>query len=257
MAEADEATARCWSAHPDVAVVTNIDADHLDFFGSRAAYAAVFDAFVERRGPGVARWWCAWTTRAAALAERTVRHWGSGAALRQRAGCRFRCAAGQCWSARNSGAPARWPTSNCRRAASTGDTDWRCPDGTWRSTRWGRCWPPSRPGRRSTTYWTGWPARGASAVASELVGTDHGVPGLRRLRASPDRVRAAPDRAAPSPRRTAPVARRRTAAGPIVVFQPHLYSRCKTFAREFGAALDNADGVFVLDVLRRLRPLPV
>ena len=34
----------------------------------------------------------------------------------------------------------------------------------------------------------------------------------------------------------------------IVVFQPHLYSRTKTFAREFGAALDNADEVFVLDV---------
>ena len=34
----------------------------------------------------------------------------------------------------------------------------------------------------------------------------------------------------------------------IVVFQPHLYSRTKTFAREFGNALDTADVVFVLDV---------
>ena len=34
----------------------------------------------------------------------------------------------------------------------------------------------------------------------------------------------------------------------IVVFQPHLYSRTKTFAREFGNALDTADMVFVLDV---------
>ena len=34
----------------------------------------------------------------------------------------------------------------------------------------------------------------------------------------------------------------------IVVFQPHLYSRTKTFAREFGHALDIADEVFVLDV---------
>ena len=34
----------------------------------------------------------------------------------------------------------------------------------------------------------------------------------------------------------------------IVVFQPHLYSRTKTFAREFGQALDSADEVFVLDV---------
>jgi UDP-N-acetylmuramate--alanine ligase len=39
-----------------------------------------------------------------------------------------------------------------------------------------------------------------------------------------------------------------TGARSIVVFQPHLYSRTKTFAREFGAALDAADEVFVLDV---------
>jgi UDP-N-acetylmuramate--alanine ligase len=34
----------------------------------------------------------------------------------------------------------------------------------------------------------------------------------------------------------------------IVVFQPHLYSRTKTFAKEFGQALSSADEVFVLDV---------
>lgn len=34
----------------------------------------------------------------------------------------------------------------------------------------------------------------------------------------------------------------------VVVFQPHLYSRTQTFAREFGQALSLADEVFVLDV---------
>ena len=34
----------------------------------------------------------------------------------------------------------------------------------------------------------------------------------------------------------------------VVVFQPHLYSRTETFAREFGQALSLADEVFVLDV---------
>ncbi|WP_304438515.1 glutamate ligase domain-containing protein, partial [Mycobacterium sp. UM_3] len=34
----------------------------------------------------------------------------------------------------------------------------------------------------------------------------------------------------------------------VVVFQPHLYSRTKEFAAEFGRALDAADEVFVLDV---------
>jgi UDP-N-acetylmuramate--alanine ligase len=43
----------------------------------------------------------------------------------------------------------------------------------------------------------------------------------------------------------------RTAAGTgrvVVVFQPHLYSRTKTFAAEFAAALSLADEVVVLDV---------
>jgi len=34
----------------------------------------------------------------------------------------------------------------------------------------------------------------------------------------------------------------------IAVFQPHLYSRTRIFAAEFGAALDLADKIVVLDV---------
>jgi UDP-N-acetylmuramate--alanine ligase len=42
----------------------------------------------------------------------------------------------------------------------------------------------------------------------------------------------------------------------LVVFQPHLYSRTKAFAAEFGHALDAADLVFVLDVYgAREKPL--
>jgi len=42
----------------------------------------------------------------------------------------------------------------------------------------------------------------------------------------------------------------------IAVFQPHLYSRTKAFAEEFGQALDAADEVFVLDVFgAREQPL--
>lgn len=42
-------------------MITNIESDHLDFYGSVEAYVAVFDSFVERIVPGV-RWWCALTT---------------------------------------------------------------------------------------------------------------------------------------------------------------------------------------------------
>ncbi|MGH3563589.1 MAG: glutamate ligase domain-containing protein, partial [Mycobacterium sp.] len=43
----------------------------------------------------------------------------------------------------------------------------------------------------------------------------------------------------------------------LVVFQPHLYSRTRAFASQFGRALDAADEVFVLDVYgAREQPLP-
>ena len=52
VAEADESDGSLLEYTPNVAVVTNIEADHLDFFGSADAYSAVFDAFVERIAPG-------------------------------------------------------------------------------------------------------------------------------------------------------------------------------------------------------------
>ena len=52
VAEADESDGSLLEYTPDVAVVTNIEADHLDFFGSAEAYGAVFDGFVERLKPG-------------------------------------------------------------------------------------------------------------------------------------------------------------------------------------------------------------
>ena len=76
----------------------------------------------------------------------------------------------------------------------------------------------------------------------ELVGTANGVRVFDDYAHHPTEVRAA---------LTAlrEVAQGSSRAGrSVVVFQPHLYSRTKAFAREFAAALDTADQVFVLDV---------
>ena len=51
VAEADESDGSLLLYRPSVAVVTNIDADHLDFFGSLEAYRRVFDDFVGRLAP--------------------------------------------------------------------------------------------------------------------------------------------------------------------------------------------------------------
>ena len=72
VAEADESDGSLLEYNPDVAVVTNIEADHLDFFGSEAAYTQVFDDFVERLKPGGALVACADDPGAAALAERSA-----------------------------------------------------------------------------------------------------------------------------------------------------------------------------------------
>ena len=72
VAEADESDGSLLEYTPHVAVVTNIESDHLDFFGSPDAYTAVFDSFAERIAPGGALVVCTDDPGAAALAERTA-----------------------------------------------------------------------------------------------------------------------------------------------------------------------------------------
>ncbi len=52
VAEADESDGSFLMYAPDVAVVTNVDADHLDNYGTEAAYRASFAAFLGRVRPG-------------------------------------------------------------------------------------------------------------------------------------------------------------------------------------------------------------
>ena len=72
VAEADESDGSLLEYTPNVAVVTNIETDHLDFYGSADAYVKVFDSFVERLAPGGALVVCTDDRGAAALAQRTA-----------------------------------------------------------------------------------------------------------------------------------------------------------------------------------------
>src|SRR5207253_2012584 len=84
VAEADESDGSLLEYTPNVAVVTNIETDHLDFYGSADAYVGVFDTFVERLAPGGALVVCTDDPGAAALAQRSaelgirVLRYGSG-----------------------------------------------------------------------------------------------------------------------------------------------------------------------------------
>ncbi|AJE33594.1 MAG: UDP-N-acetylmuramate--L-alanine ligase [Corynebacterium humireducens] len=74
IAEADESDASLLRYSPDVAVVTNIEPDHLDFFGTAQAYHQVFDDFSERVTENGHLVVCLDDIHAAALGERAMRN---------------------------------------------------------------------------------------------------------------------------------------------------------------------------------------
>ena len=243
VAEADESDGSLLEYQPDVVVVTNIEADHLDFFGSAGAYAAVFDQFVERIKPDGTLVVCADDPGARALAERTeelgirVRRYGSDQDLD---------ATLVDWEQHGTGAIARIML---------------------RGESQPRVMQLSVPGRHMALNALGALLAGIEAGAApetvleglagfegvrrrfEFVGSANGVRVFDDYAHHPTEVRA-------TLTALRAVAQQHETGRAIVVFQPHLYSRTEAFASEFGQALDIADQVFVLDVFAaREQPL--
>ncbi len=243
VAEADESDGSLLEYTPNVAVVTNIEADHLDFFGSADAYIAVFDSFAERLAPGGALVVCVDDPGAAALAERVaalgirvLRYGSSGDGL--------------------AGTLLSWEQQGTEAVAHV------TLDGEIMAMRL------SVPGRHMALN-----ALGALLAAVEIGASADcvldglaGFEGVRRrfeLIGTAAAVRVFDDYAHHPTEVTATLGAVRTlldqtgAGRSLVVFQPHLYSRTQSFAAEFGAALDGADQVFVLDVYgAREQPIP-
>ena len=244
VAEADESDGSLLEYTPNVAVVTNIEADHLDFFGTPEAYTAVFDRFVERLAPGGALVACADDPGAAALADRSaelgvrVLRYGSEPSA-DLAGCLI--------SGEQHG------TGAVGHVQLAGEAHPR----TMRLAVPGRHMALNALAALLAAVEAGAPAQSVlDALAGfegvrrrfELVGTANGVRVFDDYAHHPTEVRAALTalravaEGSDSGRQTS------TPGRSIVVFQPHLYSRTKAFARDFAAALDIADQVFVLDV---------
>ena len=219
VAEADESDGSLLEYTPNVAVVTNIEADHLDFFGSPEAYSAVFDEFVERLAPGGALVACADDPGAAALAERTaalgIRVLRYGSDDRPRPGRQ----AGELGAAGHRRGRARRAG---RRTASAGDATGGA----------GQAYGAQRARRAAG----GDGGRRARRVGARRAGRIRGgAPSIRAgrhraRRAGVRRLRPPPDRGARRARRGADGDRaERAAAVRSVVFQPHLYSRTADF----------------------------
>lgn len=229
VAEADESDGSFLAFTPSVAVVTNLEPDHLDHHGTAEAYTAVFESFVDRIEPDGVLVACADDPGSAALAD-----------LAEGRGVRVR----------RYGRTAEDVTILSYHPVDGGGSARVRLDGDEVDLR------VSVPGEHMA----------ANAVAALVAGRELAAPldglvegiagfgGVRRrfeFKGRSGEIRVYDDYA----HHPTEVAAQLRAARPsahggrlLVIFQPHLYSRTKLFATEFGAALALADQVVVLDV---------
>jgi len=246
VAEADESDGSLLEYTPNVAVVTNIETDHLDFYGSADAYIEVFDSFVERLAPGGALVVCIDDPGAAALAQRTaelgirVLRYGS-------ADQRGEDLAAGLLSWEQHGTEA---VAHIQLAGESHPRVMRLsvPGRHMALNALGALLAAIQIGATVDDVLDGLAGFEGVRRRFELVGTSGNGPTPNSL------VRVFDDYAHHPTEISATLAAVRTVLQEsgdgrcIVVFQPHLYSRTKAFAAEFGRALDAADEVFVLDV---------
>jgi UDP-N-acetylmuramate--alanine ligase len=245
VAEADESDGSFLRFNPWVAVVTNVEADHLDHYGSAHAYAAAFDDFLARLLPGGALVSCADDPGA----ERLARHAEADGLRVRRYG-------------RSAGAGEGDAVLTGYRPAGL--------DGRLRLRLGG----PSTSTEHELTIAVPGQHMALNALGALLAVLELGAPpaglleglagftGVRRRFEFKGRAGgvAVYDDYAHHPTEVAAqlAAARQVADGRLLVaFQPHLYSRTQQFSREFGAALGAADEVVVLNVFAaREDPVP-
>ncbi|MBM7813554.1 UDP-N-acetylmuramate--alanine ligase [Saccharothrix algeriensis] len=232
VAEADESDGSFLYFAPSVAVVTNVEADHLDHHGTVEAYTAVFDSFLERIDPDGVLVVCADDPGAAALARRAaarglrVRPYGrtaSGPGAARLVDYRPHEGGGLAVvEVDGEAVPVRVAVPGEHMAANAVAT----------------LVAALELGARRDCVLEGLAAFGGVRRRFEFKGRAAGVRVYDDYAHHPTEVSAQLAAARP------------VADGGrlVVVFQPHLYSRTRLFADEFGAALGLADEVVVLDV---------
>ena len=235
--EADEYDRSFLALSPSVAVVTNVEADHLDVYGDLNGVRDSFAAFAARLAPDGVLWICAddhGAARVGVLAGDRTRSYGLSAGSQLRA-VDVECdATGNRFAVVEDGRPAgRFfvpvpGLHNVRNALAA--------IGVGRSL--GATWEQARAGLA---------AFGGVGRRYDQLGAAAGVAVVDDYAHHPTEVAA-----------TLAAARRANPGRRVVaVFQPHLYSRTRDFHREFGKALGAADAVWVTDVYpAREAPLP-
>lgn len=237
VAEADESDGSFLNYRPAVAVITNIEPDHLDHYGSEQAFEQAFADFTERIRPGGALVVCSDDPGVGRLLDRV------GDELAGR-GVRV-------LTYGRSGRPDLLLGDTVESPAG-----WRTPltsalDGLPGATLDLRVPGDHNAADAAAAYLAAW------AAGADIVDTVRGLAEFRGTgRRFEDRgtvrdVRVVDDYAHHPTEVAALLRTARTVAGEgrvVVLFQPHLFSRTRTFAAEFAAALDLADLAVVTDV---------
>jgi UDP-N-acetylmuramate--alanine ligase len=238
--EADESDGSFVVYAPHVAVVTNVQADHLDHYGSFAGVQAGFAQFAATIRPGGVLVACADDPGSAALAAATAEGGTRVVTYGESSGADVRLL---------DVAPSSSGTSFelVHHGRRTGRVSLRVP------------------GRHNAVNATAAIAAAVEVGLSigEAVAGVEAFTGTRRRfepRGRAGGVRVFDDYAHNPSKVAAAVATGRQAAGSgrlVVVFQPHLFSRTSDFAGAFGEALGGADEVVVMDVYAaREDPVP-
>lgn len=233
VAEADESDGSFLIYQPVVSIITNVEADHLDYYGTAEAVEAAFDAFVDRIVPGGLLVACADDLGARRVAGR---------------------------------ASSRRPTDLVVRTyGESADADVRIADLDASGSRVSLRLVATATAETLTLRVPG-RHNALNAAAAWTAATGLGLPGdrvaagleafagtRRRFEAKGEAggVRVFDDYSHHPTEVAAALRTARAVAGPgrvIAAFQPHLYSRTRIFAPDFGAALGLADEVIVLDV---------
>ncbi len=249
--EADESDGSFIVYHPDVAIVTNVQADHLDFYQTFEVVEAAYETFVRTISPGGLLVTCADDAGASRLAERAraagvrVLTYGftEGADLRLD-------------DYRTEGL-----TSSVRlRDLPSGDG----PAGAAGVTRRLTLGVPGRHNALNAAAAYGAAVHGLAQAPARVISGLAAFTGTRRRfepKGSVGGVSLVDDYAHNAGKVAAVVETAVALVGGtgrlVVVFQPHLYSRTRDFATELGRGLAPADVVVVMDVYAaREDPMP-
>nr|WP_090030536.1 UDP-N-acetylmuramate--L-alanine ligase [Cellulomonas marina] len=256
VAEADESDGSFLAYAPLVAVVTNVEPDHLDHYGTREAFEDAFVAFAGRVRDGGLLVACADDPGSAALVART------------REALATRGAEVATYGIDEGGAATDGAATD---GAATGEPDVAVQPGAARTVDGARRWPVRLTDRRDGTVVelllavpgvhnaldaaAAWCALRRVGVAPEAaaagLGSFRGTGRRFEDRGSAGGVRVVDDYAHHPTEVAALLRAARAEAGDgrvLALFQPHLFSRTRTFAEEFGQAFDLADVVVVTDV---------